>query len=319
MKKAIKIILITLLLLVIAAAVAWFGFLKPAPPPISPEDRAQIELMPLPAELSLGSGQFALDGGFGHEFSQTSTPRLERAVERFYSNLTAQTGVSFGQGKGAQLVLDCKAAGEKYPSLADDESYSLAISNSKIELSANSETGILRGLESLLQLAKQADGQWILPELKSVDQPRYPWRGLMIDACRHWIPKDVILRNLDAMAAVKMNVLHWHLTEYQGFRVESKVFPKLHELGSSGFFYTQNEIKEVVEYAADRGIRVIPEFDLPGHSTSWFVGYPELASAPGPYSLDTTFGILNPVMDPTREEVYEFLDRVFWRNGGAFP
>jgi len=151
------------------------------------------------------------------------------------------------------------------------------------------------------------------------DQARYPWRGLMIDACRHWIPKDVILRNLEAMGSLKMNVLHWHLTEYQGFRVESKTFPLLHELGSGGQFYTQEEIKEVIEYAADRGIRVIPEFDLPGHSTSWFVGYPELASAPGPYVLDSIFGVLLPVMDPTREEVYAFLDQFFGEMAALFP
>ena len=319
MTKAIKIILAILLLLVIAAVVAWFGFFKPAPPPISPENRAQIELMPLPAELSLGGGQFVLDSDLGHQFSQVSTPRLDRAVQRFYKNLSAQTGVPFGQGNNARLTLECKAAAGQFPALADDESYSLKVSKDKIYLSAPSEKGIIYGLESLLQLARQAGGQWILPVVKIKDQPRYPWRGLMIDACRHWIPKEVILRNLDAMAAVKLNVLHWHLTEYQGFRVESKVFPKLHEMGSGGNFYTQNDIREVIEYAADRGIRVVPEFDLPGHSTSWFVGYPELASAPGPYSLDTTFGVLNPVMDPTREEVYQFLDKFFGEMATLFP
>jgi hexosaminidase len=142
---------------------------------------------------------------------------------------------------------------------------------------------------------------------------------VLIDVGRHWIPKAVILRNLDAMASVKLNVLHWHLTEYQGFRVESKVFPALHESGANGQYYTQNDIRDVIEYAADRGIRVVPEFDLPGHATSWFVGYPELASAPGPYVLDSVFGVLKPVMDPTREEVYVFLDRFFAEMAGLFP
>ena len=103
----------------------------------------------------------------------------------------------------------------------------------------------------------------------------------MLDVCRHWMPVDVVKRNLDAMAAVKLNVLHWHLSEDQGFRVESKRYPRLHQLGSNGDYYTQDQIRDVVEYARGLGIRVIPEFDMPGHSTAWFAGYPELASAPG--------------------------------------
>ena len=105
------------------------------------------------------------------------------------------------------------------------------------------------------------------------------------------MPKAVILRNLDAMAAVKLNVLHLHLSDDQGFRVESRLFPKLHQDGSGGSYYTQADIDEIVAYAADRGIRVVPEFDLPGHSTSWLVAYPELGSAPGPYTLAREYGI----------------------------
>ena len=96
------------------------------------------------------------------------------------------------------------------------------------------------------------------------DQPRFPWRGLMLDSARHWMPVEVVKRNLDAMAAVKLNVFHWHLSDDQGFRVESKRFPKLQQEGSDGLFYTQDEIRDVVAYARDRGIRVVPEFDIPG-------------------------------------------------------
>jgi len=130
----------------------------------------------------------------------------------------------------------------------------------------------------------------------------------MIDVSRHFEPVDVIERNLDAMATVKLNVFHWHLSENQGFRIESKVFPKLQEMGSDGHYYTQEQVKEIIAYARDRGIRVYPEFDMPGHSTAWFVGYPELASAPGPYSIERRWGVFDPAMDPTRDEVYTFLD-----------
>jgi hexosaminidase len=151
------------------------------------------------------------------------------------------------------------------------------------------------------------------------DAPRFPWRGLMLDVSRHWMPMEVVLRNLDAMAAVKLNVFHWHLSDDQGFRVESRRFPRLQQLGSDGHFYTQDEVRRVVEYARDRGIRVIPEFDMPGHTTSWFVGYPELASAPGPYQIERSWGIFQPTMDPSREQTYKFLDELLGEMAALFP
>ena len=141
----------------------------------------------------------------------------------------------------------------------------------------------------------------------------------MIDCSRHWMPIEVIERNLDAMAAVKLNVLHWHLSDDQGFRVESKRFPRLQEFGSDGHFYTQDQVRHIVAYARDRGIRVVPEFDIPGHTTSWFVGYPELASAPGPYKIERSWGIFQPTMDPSREETYKFLDKFLGEMTALFP
>src|SRR5438874_7962433 len=141
----------------------------------------------------------------------------------------------------------------------------------------------------------------------------------MIDAGRHFIPLDVIKLNLDGMAAVKLNVFHWHLSENQGFRVESKKFPKLHEMGSDGLYYTQDEVRDVVAYARERGIRVIPEFDMPGHTTSWFVGMPELAVAPGPYQIERTYGIFKPVMNAASDSTYTFLDAFIGEMAELFP
>ena len=141
----------------------------------------------------------------------------------------------------------------------------------------------------------------------------------MIDVARHFSTMEVLKRNLDGMAAVKLNVFHWHLSEDQGFRVESKKFPKLHQLGSDGNYYTQEQIKEIIAYARERGIRVVPEFDIPGHSTSWLVGHPELGSAPGPYTIERRPGIFEPALDPTREEVYKFLDTFLSEMAALFP
>jgi hexosaminidase len=129
----------------------------------------------------------------------------------------------------------------------------------------------------------------------------------------------VIKRNLDGMALVKLNVLHLHLTDDQGFRIESRKFPRLHELGSDGQYYTQAEMREIIAYAAARGIRVVPEFDIPGHATSWLVGHPELGSAPGPYALARRWGVFNPVLDPTNEEVYRVLDGFLGEMAALFP
>ena len=157
------------------------------------------------------------------------------------------------------------------------------------------------------------------PQLLFEDQPRFSWRGLMIDVSRHFIPLDVLKRNLDGMAAVKLNVFHWHLSDDQGFRVESQKFPKLQELGSDGLYYTQAEVRDLIAYAHDRGIRVVPEFDMPGHSTAWFVGYPELASAPGPYQIERKWGVFDPAMDPTQERTYKFLDTFIGEMAKLFP
>ncbi len=121
------------------------------------------------------------------------------------------------------------------------------------------------------------------------------------------------------MAAVKMNVLHWHLTDDQGFRIESRRFPRLHEFGSEGYYYTQQQVHEIVQYATARGIRVVPEFDMPGHSLSWMVGYPELGSQPGPYQVSHENQIADAVMDPTRKSTYKFLDSFLGEMTTLFP
>jgi hexosaminidase len=133
------------------------------------------------------------------------------------------------------------------------------------------------------------------------------------------MPVNVIERNLDGMEAVKLNVFHWHLSENQGFRIESKVYPLLQKKGSDGHYYTQSEVKHIIAYAHDRGIRVVPEFDVPCHTTSWFVGYPQLASGKGPYQIETHWGIFAPAMDPTRESTYQFLNRFFGEMTALFP
>ncbi len=285
---------------------------------------ARLNLMPVPAELVPAEGKFRIDETLRTALAGYSEPRLKRAQIRFLVRLQERTGIRLlmdqhADAEHAQLVMHCAGPGEAVQSAHADESYSLVVNAEKIRLTAPSPLGILRGLETLLQLVDIDSESFYFPAVSIQDRPRFAWRGLMIDAARHWQPVEVIMRNLDAMAAVKMNVFHWHLSDDQGFRVESKRFPRLQALGSDGLYYTQSDVRAVVAYARDRGIRVVPEFDMPGHTTAWFPGYPRLASAPGPYQIERKWGVFDPVMDPSREEVYTFLDQFLAEMVPLFP
>jgi hexosaminidase len=281
------------------------------------QSMAFAEVMPLPSKTVLAPGKLTIDSSFSVATSGYSDARLQSAISRFVARVSRQTGIPMRAAKpAATLVIECNEGGSAYPALGEEESYRLDISSNGARLNAATVTGVLRGLETLAQLIGPG------PEVQCVhieDRPRFPWRGLMLDVSRHWMPIEVVERNLDAMAAVKLNVFHWHLSDDQGFRVESKRFPKLQQSGSDGNFYSQTEIRRVVDYARDRGIRVIPEFDIPGHTTSWFVGYPELASAPGPYAIERKWGIFQPTMDPAREQTYAFLDEFIGEMAALFP
>ncbi|HEX8139207.1 MAG TPA: family 20 glycosylhydrolase [Pyrinomonadaceae bacterium] len=297
---------------------------QPSPPPEALAQQRQHHLMPVPASLSFQPGKLALSSSFTVAVVGHSDARLQGAVRRMLRRLEDRTGFVLPRAQAgdpalATLLIECKEAGPAMPALGEDESYTLSVTEQQAALRAQTVVGVLRGLETFLQLLEGDRAGYFLPLAQVQDRPRFPWRGLLIDVCRHWQPLEVIKRNLDGMAALKLNVLHLHLTENQGFRIESRRYPKLHELGSDGLYYTQAEIRDLLAYARDRGIRVVPEFDIPGHSTSWFVGHPELASAPGPYQIERKYGVFDPAMNPTREEVYRFLDKFLGEMAALFP
>jgi hexosaminidase len=281
-------------------------------------------LMPQPHSVNLSAGALRIDANFTIALTGHTEPRLNRAAARFLAQLQRQTALLFARQPSrdsaqATLVVHTDRAGKDAQELGEDESYTLEVTTSGAKLTAANPLGVLRGLQTFLQLVAVAPDGFAAPALSIHDQPRFAWRGLLIDVGRHFIPAEVLKRNLDGMEAVKMNVLHLHLSDNQGFRIESKKFPRLHELGSDGFYYTQEEIRDLISYASDRGIRVLPEFDMPGHSTSFFVGYPEIASGPGPYSLDRKWGVLDPAMNPTDEKTYKFIDDFIGEMARLFP
>jgi len=282
-------------------------------------------LMPQPAHLTSSAGRLRLSPALSVVTDHYHDDRLNLRIVWVLDHLAQTTGIHlpFHQATTDQaetsLVISVLGPGQKIQSVDEDEAYSLQITSQGAHLRAATDVGAIRGLETLLQLVEQDDSGYFLPEVSIDDAPRFKWRGLMMDCSRHFEPVDVIKRTLDAMAAVKMNVFHWHLTDDQGFRIESRTFPRLTLMGSDGLFYTQEQARDIVRYAWDRGIRVVPEFDVPGHTTSWMVGYPDLASAPGPFGIERHFGIFNPVMDPTRESTYVFLDKFLAEMVTIFP
>lgn len=293
----------------------------------SPSSSAQSTfvntLMPQPAHLSVGSGAMPWNAAVTVGLPHFKNQRLEDAVDRTLMQIERKTGVprqrAITASDASTLTIDVDGAGEAIQSIDENESYTLAVTSTGVKLHAATVVGAMRGMTTLLQLVQPSGNGFIVPAVQIEDSPRFRWRGLMIDVGRHFEPVEVIKRNLDAMAAVKLNVFHWHLTEDQGFRIESKLYPKLAGEGSDGLFYTQEEAREIVAYAAARGIRVIPEFDMPGHTRSWLVGYPELSSDPGPYTIRREFGVEAVAMDPTKDSTYQFIDAFLGEMATIFP
>lgn len=293
---------------------------------IAAQESVPLHLMPWPSNVKAlpGSGHLPIETSFSVAISGNADAQLRKTVAIFLDDLRRHTGMlplDFGYATAgkSQLQISVDHPSKQVQELDEDESYTLEVNRSAAMLRAPTTLGAMRGLQTFLQLVEITPNGFAVPAVVIQDKPRFVWRGLMIDSSRHFIPEDVIKRNLDGMAALKLNVFHWHLSDNQGFRVESKRFPKLHQKGSDGLYYTQEQVREIVAYGRDRGIRVVPEFDMPGHSTAWFAGYPDLASGPGPYSVERKWGVLDPAMDPTRESTYKFLDQFIGEMAALFP
>ncbi len=269
-------------------------------------------LLPKPTETRWGRGRLLLQASLQAELPASVSPTVRAAVQRSLARLVpGATGT-----KGP--VLQIRYGREGKPESFDEERYSLRVTPVGVLIDAPTSLGVLRALATLEQLPTVEKKRLYLPEVDITDAPRFAWRGLLIDAVRHFMPVPVIKRNLDGMAATKLNVLHWHLTDDQGFRVESKMFPLLHT-SSPGGFYTQAEVREVLAYAAARGIRVVPEFDVPSHTTAWMVAYPRLASLDTVYRPYQSWRTTNVAIDPTRETTFTFLDSLLTEMTGLFP
>jgi hexosaminidase len=304
--------------------------------------KEQLNLMPWPQSVVLNDGNFTLNKNFKVNITGNPDSRIFGGVTRFLRRLDGRTGIFFEQGfisklnefPTAQLQINCTKSGKI--GLYEDESYHLDIKQNQITINATSDLGALHGLETLLQMLQNTNNSFYFPNSNISDFPRFTWRGLMIDASRHFQPVDVIKRNIDALAAMKMNVFHWHLVDDQGWRIEMKKHPKLIELASDGLYYTQEEIKNIVKYADERGILIVPEIDVPGHGSAILTAYPEIGSkvitltggtsekniqgtAIATYGIERNAGIFSPTLDPSNPKTYQLLSEFFDEVCPLFP
>ncbi len=290
-----------------------------------------LKLMPLPSSIKRGEGVLVVtptSGRSSFTFAAPTAgtdPRLGDALHRMILRLDRSCGGDVQRSATATLsgpatlTLAVDAPGDAVQSVDEDESYHLRVTPAGATLTAANDLGAMHGMETLLQLVTFEGGACVLPAVTIDDTPRFAWRGLMVDVSRHFEPIEEIERTLDGMAMVKLNVFHWHLSDDQGFRAESKKFPRLTSVASNGEFYTQDEMRDVVAYARARGIRVVPEFDMPGHSTSWILAYPEYGAGEKVTELPIVFGIPQAELDPSNEKTLKFIDAFVGEMAAIFP
>lgn len=281
------------------------------------------QVMPSPAVMQSTGAAFALPQSLTLKWNTPPTPLLLRAAERLRTRLSILAGrtVDFTTTPDAQggLVLTIQTTKDTaFPGPTMREGYMLDVAPTGITLTAQGPAGVLHGMASLSQLVRQELDGPVLAQAHMEDTPRFAWRGLMLDTSRHFIPLADLMRQLDAMEMVKLNVLHLHLSDGAAFRVESKKFPRLHTVGSHGQYYTQDQIRLLVREAADRGIRIVPEFDTPGHSYAMLLAYPRYA-ANLPLNTTDRAEINRAALDPTNPATAGFVNAVYAEMASLFP
>ncbi len=293
-------------------------------------------IIPFPQSLQELEGQFVLNDNTTLA-ALGADEGVQRIVSDFAEELRSKSDLELPVSTG---VLTAPISFGLDPSIENPEGYTLQITADEIQARASTAKGLFYAIQTLRQLLSNAGGDvWYFSAATIADAPRFPYRGMHLDVARHFHPVETVKAMIDQLAYHKMNTFHWHLTEDQGWRIEIKAFPKLTEVGAYrdgtlighyndqphqfdgkryGGFYTQDQIREVVQYAADRHIEIIPEIELPGHAQAALAAYPELGCDGGPYEVWQKWGVSDNVFCPT-ETTFEFLEKVFDEVVELFP
>lgn len=280
-------------------------------------------IMPAPSTLQTDGSAFALPAKWQIMWQSPPTPILTRAMQRFANRMNVVAGqtvfVENARKEKDTFPLHIQYAREaNFPAPTMREDYTLDVGPDGITLTAQGPAGVLHGLASIVQLVRREAAGPVMAQAHIQDSPRFAWRGLMLDVSRHFMSIPTVERQLDAMEMVKLNVLHLHLSDGAAFRVESRHYPRLQNISSHGQYYTQAEIRNLVQYAADRGIRIVPEFDTPGHSFAMLLAYPQYVSVL-PMNTTDRAEINRAALDPTNPATYSFVRGLYAEMSTLFP
>lgn len=319
--------------------------------PKAPQDASVISIIPAPVRMEMRGGVVSPEAPDSDSIFQL-TPETKIVANEKTKELANQLQKMLSPATGYPLkILDNAPDNAIYlkldPSLKNlgSEGYKLSTDGASARITAADKPGLFYGMQTLRQLLPAAifksepvqGVQWLVPSVTIEDAPRFQWRGMHLDACRHFMPKEFVKKYIDLLAIHKMNQFHWHLTDDQGWRVESKKYPKLTEVGAwrketvigknsgkydgtpHGGFYTQDDIREIVAYAKQRFITVVPEIEMPGHSMAALAAYPELSCTGGPFEVRTKWGVEGEVYCAGNDKVIQFQKDVLTEVLALFP
>ncbi|HEY5537012.1 MAG TPA: family 20 glycosylhydrolase [Ignavibacteria bacterium] len=300
------------------------------------QDNSLFNIIPLPAEVIMKQGVFEIDN---------NTYICINVKDQYSNAIFLNEYLKKISGFELKIWVGSIPISDKIIFLNTDENagvlnegYTFSVNEKEIRITSINSSGVFYGLQTLFQLI-QGNTNNKIPCLEIKDYPRFKWRGMHLDVCRHFFPKEFVKKYIDYIAMYKMNTFHWHLTDDQGWRIEIKKYPKLTEIGAwrkgtligsyreyphkydtitYGGFYTQEDIKEIVEYAAMRNVTIVPEIEMPGHSLAALASYPELSCTGGPFDVAREWGTYEDVYCP-KEEIFKFLEDVLTEVMELFP
>ena len=322
-----------LLVMIASLGIPAMNIAQPAAPAASTDD-ARFAIIPQPANVQAQPGSFDITPQTQIHVA-ADNPEFKHVAELLAQYVKTASGIELAiateettNAAGSQIFIKALE-----PSDTSPEAYTLKITPEALTLSAADPRGAFYGVQTLRQMLQVKNAHksrlrvWYVPCAEIIDAPRYGWRGMLLDCGRHFMDKDFIKRYIDLLAYHKLNVLHWHLTEDQGWRIEIKKYPKLTEIGAwrdqegerYGGFYTQEDIKEIVAYAASRYITVVPEIEMPGHSLAALAAYPQLSCTGGPFEVGNKWGIFEDVYCAGNDETFQFLTDVLDEVIALFP
>ena len=322
------------ILLFTAVALTLLSCKEPLPRPV-------IRIIPQPVEVVEQDGLFLITPATkievdnGNDQLRTIAGFLTAHIEKYFGISNSIVYSGFGAKQSVQLKLNENLKMGK-------EDYHLTVLPSGVIIEAIAPNGLFYGVQTLIQLMPPSPknlNELIIPGVEIKDTPRFAWRGLQLDVSRHFMPKSFILKYLDEMAMHKFNTFHWHLTDDQGWRIEIKKYPKLTEIGSvrkqtilghinniagtdtiaSEGYYSQNDVREIIAYATERFITVLPGIEMPGHALAALAAYPELGCTSANYEVGTRWGIFSDTFCPGKEGTYTFIKEVMTEIGTLFP